>query len=59
MLVEERGGVGILAQLTGILQPSLSRFFGTATMPRRTTLLKIAHTLELSEVQSASPWIRQ
>lgn len=59
LLVEERGGVGILAQLTGIPQSSLSRFFGTATMPRRATLLKIAHALELSEVQIASPWTRQ
>lgn len=52
-LVEARGGIGKLAELTAIPQPSLSRFFNTAAMPRRTTLYKIARALNLSQVQIA------
>jgi hypothetical protein len=37
-LVDQWGGVTKLAKETGIPQPSLSRFFSTASMPRRTTL---------------------
>lgn len=58
LIVEERGGVGRLAELTGIPQPSLSRFFESASMPRRATLLKIAKALDLGEVQIAAPWTR-
>lgn len=56
ILVDERGGIGKLAALTGIPQPSLSRFFSSASMPRRTTLFKIARALNLSQVQIASVW---
>jgi DNA-binding phage protein len=55
-LVDERGGIGKLAELTAIPQPSLSRFFNTATMPHRTTLHKIARALNLSQVQIATEW---
>lgn len=54
--VDERGGIGKLAEATGIPQPSLSRFFNSAAMPRRTTLYKIARALNLSHVQIASEW---
>jgi DNA-binding phage protein len=56
ILVDERGGISRLAETTGIPQPSLSRFFSSASMPRRTTLYKIARALNLSHVQIASPW---
>ncbi|MDB5102255.1 MAG: hypothetical protein JWM80_6676 [Cyanobacteria bacterium RYN_339] len=56
--VEARGGIGRLAELTGIPQPSLSRFFGSAAMPRRATLLKIASALDLGEVAIATRWMR-
>ncbi len=56
LIVDERGGIGRLADLTEIPQPSLSRLFGSASMPRRATLLKIARALDLSEVQIATPW---
>lgn len=59
MLVNERGGITKLAELTGIPQPSLSRFFNSSSMPRRTTLLKIAKVLELDAVQIASEWVRE
>lgn len=56
--VDKRGGLNDLAKLTGIPQPSLSRFFSSASMPRRNTLLKIAKALNLSQVQIATEWLR-
>lgn len=53
-IVDNKGGVTRLAELTGIPQPSLSRFFNTATLPHRTTLYKIARALKLSEVEIAT-----
>lgn len=58
LLVDERGGITELSRLTGMPQPSLSRFFNSASMPRRSTLLKIARALDLSEVEIATPWTR-
>ena len=58
LLVNQRGGVTQLAEMTGIPQPSLSRFFNTNSMPRRVTLLKIAKALDLDAVQIASGWTR-
>lgn len=57
-IVDEQGGVTELAEETGIPQPSLSRFFNTASMPRRSTLLKIADALDLSEKDIATEWTR-
>jgi hypothetical protein len=57
-LVDEKGGVTGLSQMTGIPQPSLSRFFNSATMPRRATLQKIARALKLSQIQIATEWSR-
>lgn len=56
MIVEKKGGIKTVAELTGIPQPSLSRFFSSNTMPRRITLLKIARALNLSQVQIATEW---
>lgn len=56
IIVDQRGGIGELARLTGIPQPSLSRFFGSASMPRRSTLLKIARALKLDAVAIATEW---
>ena len=56
LLVDERGGISKLAELTSIPQPSLSRFFNTAAMPRRTTLNKIARALHLRQIEIASEW---
>jgi hypothetical protein len=52
----ERGGIGKLAELTHMPQPSISRFFNSASMPRRATLNKFARALNLSQVQIATPW---
>ena len=58
LIVDKQGGIGNLADLTGIPQPSLSRLFSSASMPRRATLLKIAKALGLSQVQIATEWSR-
>lgn len=58
LLVDQHGGIGKLADLTGIPQPSLSRFFSSSSMPRRATLLKIAKALNLSQVQIVTEWSR-
>ena len=55
--VDRWGGISKLAAATGIPQPSLSRFFNSATMPRRATLYKIADALQLSEVELVSDWV--
>ncbi len=57
-LVDQNGGIKHLSEITGIPQPSLSRFFNTATMPRRSTLHKIARALKLNQVQIATEWSR-
>ncbi|MDJ0763120.1 MAG: helix-turn-helix transcriptional regulator [Myxococcota bacterium] len=56
--VDARGGITKLAQETGIPQPSLSRFFNSASRPRRNTLYRIAKALKLSEVDIATEWKR-
>jgi DNA-binding phage protein len=55
-LVDQWGGVTKLAKQTGIPQPSLSRFFSASSMPRRTTLYKIADALNLSEKEIITDW---
>ena len=49
-IVDQKGGISHLAELTGIPQPSLSRFFNSNSMPRRVTLLKIAKALKLGSI---------
>jgi hypothetical protein len=56
--VDAWGGINKLARETGIPQPSLSRFFASAAMPRRTTLYRIAKALNLPERDIATDWIR-
>lgn len=55
-LVDQWGGISKLARVTGIPQPSLSRFFNSANMPRRTTIYKIAIALGLSEKEIITDW---
>lgn len=54
--VMRRGGVSKLAELTGIPQPSLSRFFSSSAMPRRSTVLAIAKALDLNELKIDMKW---
>lgn len=55
-VVMEHGGVSKLSELTGIPQPSLSRFFNSNAMPRRSTVLKIAKVLNLDKVKIDILW---
>ncbi len=54
--VDRQGGISELAKRTGIPQPSLSRFFSSSSMPRRTTLYKIAKALNLPESAVGFKW---
>lgn len=56
--VDRHGGISELARKTGIPQPSLSRFFASNSMPRRTTLYKIAKALNLPESAIGFKWTR-
>lgn len=55
-MVMKHGGISKLAELTGIPQPSLSRFFNSNSMPRRSTVLKIAKALDLGEIKMDILW---
>ncbi len=56
--VDRQGGISSLARKTGIPQPSLSRFFTSSSLPRRTTLYKIAKALHLPEACTSFKWAR-
>jgi len=54
--VIQRGGISKLSDLTGIPQPSLSRFFNSNAMPQRSTVFKIAKALDLGEIKMDIMW---
>jgi DNA-binding phage protein len=56
--IEKHGGVSEVARRTGIPQPSLSRMLNSSSMPRRSTLYKIANALKLPETEIVAEWIR-
>ena len=55
--VDKWGGITKLAEVTGMPQPSLSRFFSSASMPRRTTLYKIARAMDLPDKEIVFDWV--
>jgi DNA-binding phage protein len=57
-IIDRHGGVSVVAQKSGIPQPSLSRLLNSASVPRRSTLYKIANALDLSEHDIAFEWSR-
>jgi hypothetical protein len=57
-LVDKHGGVSAVARKSGIPQPSLSRMLNSASMPRRSSLYKIANALNLSEAEIVTDWTR-
>lgn len=57
-LVDSHGGVSAVARKSGIPQPSLSRMLNSPSMPRRSTLYKIANALDLSEADIVTEWSR-
>ena len=50
-IIDKHGGVTRVAELCGIPQPSLSRMLRSASMPRRSTLYKIAEALGVPETE--------
>lgn len=57
-LIDQAGGVSQVARLSGIPQPSLSRMLNSASMPRRSTLFKIARALDVEESEIVTEWWR-
>jgi Helix-turn-helix len=57
-LIDRHGGVSAVALKAGIPQPSLSRMLAAPSIPRRTTLYKIANALGLPESDIVSDWTR-
>lgn len=57
-LVDRHGGVSEVARRCGIPQPSLSRMLRSPSMPRRTTLFRLADALGLSETDIVAEWTR-
>lgn len=55
-VVDKHGGISKLSEKSGIPQPSLSRFFSSASIPRRVTLYKIAEALNLNEKEILREW---
>jgi hypothetical protein len=57
-IIDQHGGVSAVAQKAGIPQPSLSRMLNSVSMPRRSTLYKLANALDLPETTIAFEWTR-
>ncbi|MDQ3264273.1 MAG: helix-turn-helix domain-containing protein [Myxococcota bacterium] len=58
LLIDKNGGVVEVARRAGIPQPSLSRMLNSSSMPRRSTLFKIANALNLEERDIVTEWMR-
>lgn len=57
-IIDRNGGVSAVAQKTGIPQPSLSRMLSSPSIPRRSTLYRIANALNLPETDIVTEWSR-
>jgi DNA-binding phage protein len=57
-LIDQNGGVVAVAQMSGIPQPSLSRMLNNASMPRKTTLYRIANAIGVDESAIVAEWTR-
>lgn len=55
--IDKWGGVAKLAKASGIPQPSLSKMLNTNSMPRRTTLYRIADAMGISESEIVTEWL--
>ncbi len=55
--IERLGGISQLSKETGIPQSSLSRLLNSPSLPRRSTLAKIAKAMNLKESPLLSKWI--
>jgi len=57
-IIDRHGGVSAVAKKTGIPQPSLSRMLNSASIPRKSTLYRIANALKLPETEIVTEWSR-
>ena len=57
-IIDQHGGISAVAKKAGIPQPSLSRMLSSPSIPRRSTLYKIANALQLSEEDIVMEWSR-
>lgn len=57
-IIDQNGGVTAVAKKAGIPQPSLSRMLNSASIPRRSTLYRIANALNLPETDVVTEWAR-
>jgi DNA invertase Pin-like site-specific DNA recombinase len=57
-IIDRHGGVSAVALKTGIPQPSLSRMLNSPSIPRRSTLYRIANALDLPETEIVTEWSR-
>jgi DNA-binding phage protein len=57
-IVDRHGGVVKIAAKIGMPQSSLSRVLRSGSMPRRTTLYRIARALDIPETEVATEWLR-
>lgn len=58
LLIDKHGGVSAVAAKSGIPQPSLSRMLSSVSIPRRSTLYRIANARGLPETEIAMEWTR-
>ena len=57
-LIDQHGGISAVARKAGILQPALSRMLRSGSMPRRTTLYKLARAMKVDESAVVGEWVR-
>ncbi len=57
-LIDAHGGVSEVARQAGMHQSALSRLLNSASMPRRSTLYRIANAMGVSESEVATDFIR-
>ena len=55
-VVDSWGGISKLSSISGIPQPSLSRFFSSASFPRNTTIYRIVNALLSDERNQTFRW---
>jgi len=57
-IIDRHGGISAVAKKTGIPQPSLSRMLNSPSIPRKSTLYRIATALKLPESDIVTEWSR-
>lgn len=58
VLIDKNGGVAAVATKSGIPLPALSRMLGTAALPRRSLVYRIAVAIGVSEGEVVGEWGR-